>query len=354
MQVVRGKNRHLINITSLILAAIATSHPASAGEPGTAVITLQPVPPKTLPPSEYPPGTTIVGQEIILGSVPARVWLDVYITGWAPNLKTVQATLSVTNFEEDGGGFRGENAECLGAPANEAADLYYAFQLCDTHADCRAGLGGRSDPCELGDFAFCTHYPVGGNRYFEQTYCTSYFQHECVGNWIGHDQSYINAIDLHFGIAFGITFDEGSSAVDFHPSYLGTVVLDIPSNANGTYTIDFSELQTFWYPEGPPGTHCGGLPCPVELQAAKITVPCGRCCYGLGEGDAGCIDRVSATACAGYGAGAVFHANETCSDDGSAASCLPRIPAASSWGLVALTILLLIAAKVSYRFRAVS
>jgi hypothetical protein len=41
----------------------------------TATITLQPVPPKTVPASSYPPGSSITGSTLTLGSIPVRIWM---------------------------------------------------------------------------------------------------------------------------------------------------------------------------------------------------------------------------------------------------------------------------------------
>ena len=83
----RSQFHYAVILSWLVVANVAYA------QSGGASITLQPVAPKTVPPSDYPPGTTIVGSEIILGSVPARVWLEAHVTGWAPELlKTVQVT----------------------------------------------------------------------------------------------------------------------------------------------------------------------------------------------------------------------------------------------------------------------
>src|SRR4051812_24313975 len=71
----------------------------------TAIVTLQPVAPKTVPASNYPPGSAIMGATLMLGSVPARVWIETHVTGWAPDvLKNFEVAIDALDVDNDGRG----------------------------------------------------------------------------------------------------------------------------------------------------------------------------------------------------------------------------------------------------------
>ncbi len=370
--------------------------PTSWADWYTTSISFQPVPPQTVPTSNYPPGTTIVGREIILGSVPARVWFEMQVTGWPPEIMThIQGTVSATDWEQDGGGYDGSSSMCMDMPSIGAGDLRPALQPCSTDSDCRGTMSGPFCPiqevskCVLWNGVSPSYFPAG-------KFCEPAFQNRCNSRWIAQGipatvSIDFSTLDTRFGVDFVDNSDPDEHPTDFQPSYLGTLVLDVPADAKGTYTIDFNEFQTFMVIDGPPGTICGDMPCLQIFHPAKITVPCGRCCSGYASGQIECVDHVTANECAGYGAGAVFAANEVCPqgggpacpacsldehcDDGvfcngvemcdsngecgpgqspcqsyeeceeSTASCAPRIPAVSNWGLVVLVLALLIVAK---------
>jgi len=374
---------------ALVSCVLAAAHvPIAQG--GGASIILQPVPPKTIPPSDYPPGTTIVGQEIIFGSVPARVWLDIHVTGWGPEVvKTIQARIAATDDDQDGGGYLGSNADCLGSPAIGAGDLWPARQSCSGpgaagNLDCRANLSGLPAPCPVGEPSRCVVWNGISLPYFPPgTFCEPSFQNKCDPRWIGTGTMNTAAVDPHLSNRFGIHFEAGLPQ-DFQPSYLGTIVLDIPPNAKGTYTIDFDETQTYMQ-----DASSNNLPVST-FAAARVTVPCGRCCSGYQSGAIECVDRVSENQCADAN-DQVFSDEELCPDSGgpdcpqcaadancedgqycngpevcelsgmcgpgaapcqtyeeceeSTDSCSPRIPAVSTWGLLILGLLFMIVAK---------
>lgn len=197
----------------------------------TATIALQPVPPTTQPSSNYPLGSTIAGQRLILGSVPARVWFDIQVTGWAPeNLRTVQVKL-------DSAGYSGSLAVCDGQPAN-GGNLFPATAPCGSNADCRAAISGGI--CQLGERSQCIsrppYYPAGGNI------CEPAFQDKCNPQYVLSDISGFAGVDYNISLEyrFAATGDQGQIMTDFAPSYLGTLVVDVPASAKGLYTIGFN------------------------------------------------------------------------------------------------------------------
>ncbi len=379
---------------ALLFSLLAVANVANA-QSGGASITLQPVPPKTVPPSDYPPGTTIVGSEINLGSVPARVWLEVHVTGWAPEqLKYAQVKLNQYGSNDGEAGFDGANAKCGDEPAVGAEDLRGAFQSCSTTADCRASMSGRTSSCQYGEPVSCI------DGYCNFVVHTGFvrspgFMDRCDPAWIGKDVPHLSALhcdpECVFGVAVESNFRETHSLSDFHPSYLGTMVVDVPANAKGTYTIGYKVDETFLLN----GNAFPNSFISASLIPAKITVPCGRCCHGVATDVTGCIERVSAIQCATNAPSAVFQPNENCPASGGPAcpacaldehcddgafcngvevceasgfcgpgtapcaayeaceedtdACAPRIPTVTFWGMIVLTFLLMIAAKLSYR-----
>jgi hypothetical protein len=359
---------------------------------GGASITLQPVPPKTVPPSDYPPGTTIVGQEIILGSVPARVWLEIHVTGWAPaQVTTVQVKIDALDEDRDGGGYDGASAQCDGVSSFDGGDLFPATADCNANNDCESMISGSAPPCPVAQPSNCVprlcDYTSGGRI------CEPGFQDQCHSKWIGNGEVYVAAVDdCGLNYRYGIAFYPNQYATDFEPSYLGTLVLDVPSTAKGVYSIDFQEDETFLHNANPP-LH-NNIPI-AALIPAQISVPCGRCCHGVGTDVTGCVDVVSANECAMQAPSAVFQPNQDCPDNGGPAcpvcsldehcddglfcdgaevcagsgvcgpgmppceyyevceedndSCAPRIPTVNVWGMIVMTCLLLIAAKLRYR-----
>jgi hypothetical protein len=264
----------------------------------TVEVTLQPVQPKTQPPSSYPAGSSIVDQTLTLSSVPARIWIEVLLTGWAENLNTAQVTISATDADMDGGGYSGTAADCNGESPVGAGDLQPARQPCGTcqgnttigcSADsdctnagtsgpcsstsqtngnviCRNAISGRTSNCNLGEPSRCSGL-------LPDRFCEPGFIDGCDPEFIGAGLAQISAVDLSIkDYRFGISesFDE-VGLLDFNPSYLGTFVIDAPANARGTYTIDVDDFDTFLLnPNFPPGNQI-----PIALfKSAVIETAC--------------------------------------------------------------------------------
>lgn len=212
-------------------------------------ITLQLVEPKTVPATTYPAGSSIVDQTLSLSVTPARVWVDVLVTNWAPDvLFTAQVTISGDDADMDGGGFSGANAECGGGGLPASGDLRPAMQPCNTNPDCRSTMSGMSGSCPQGEPSRClnwdgffpgSYFPVG-------KFCDPGFMVRCHPDWIGAGVIGLSAVDqstLDFRYGFTTSVDE--TPTDSFPSYLGTLVLDVPADARGAYTIDVDESESF-------------------------------------------------------------------------------------------------------------
>jgi len=224
-------------------------------------------------------------------------------------------------------------------------------------------------------------------------WCDVAFQNQCHSRWIGSGVEHVAAVDEStMDFRFAIALFPGEVMPDHQPSYLGTFVLDIPAGAKGSYQLDFLESETFLVTDDP---LCGNAGCPpVIWQGATVTVPCGRCCTGVGSPMAGCVEGISAEECEALDAFAVFEPNSHCLDNGGAAcpqcitdghcddgtycngrelcnvtggcepgeppcaasqcdeaqdECPSGIPTVSNWGLVILVLALMVTAKLRYR-----
>ena len=300
-----------------------------------------------LPPASvgpYPPGVSVIGNEVFLPAGGGRVWLEIKAGGWG-QLCRWGATV-------DSSGYATGSGDPL-APATELCDeegirpddpcenAFGPASTCD-NAFCLAGFQdfGRSD--------FVIHSAVP----FVDT-CTldyAYGSVQCLGPWCF------------------CTGDEGR----IH--YGGTLVLDVPCDARGTYTIGFDPDWTAidnWSPptlslgsaritvgntEGPdlccmPSGACTPL-APACCQAAQgVIVQSGLVCEGDVDQDGldgvcgdGCPDDPDKTEPGLCGCGVLENPVDT-DGDGVADRC-GAIPAVSEWGLVVFGLLLLTAATI--------
>ena len=354
----------------------------------TATITLQPVRPQGVVPAGYPDHYAIDGTTVTLDSVPARVWMQVRFRGWAPlNATTIQASVEL-------GGFSGGTANCGGLPGN-ADDLTLADVPCTSNTECRSWLRADQNPCGAGEPSRCMSFPELGPG----NHCEFTFQDRCNPNWALSGLAGVAATDhCENGTRcrFGVQTEPPDFIADYGWAiYLGTLVIDVPEGALGTYTISFNRDETFMYDDTTWPGPCDPFFCPIHMVSAVINVTCGRCCYALGTGDAQCQDGVTPGECAAQPTSHVFHADMLCPqnggpecpdcgsdadcDDGlfcnglesctTEGTCLPgqapcgedercheeadycfpaAIPTVSAWGLAILTLLLLTAAKLQY------
>lgn len=262
----------------------------------TAIITLQPVQPKTVPASNYPMGTVITNETIYLGSVPARVWLEGHLTGWAPQTAwCIQMGIDGDDIDGDGGGYDGDNADCNGDPVVGTGDLFPAIVPCTSNLDCRAQVAGRTSACFAGEPARCaprpSYFPPGGNV------CSSIFQDQCdpeyaaagLSNFCGVDDS-----SLHPRWFVALNEPDEVNLNDFAPSYSGTLVLDVPADAKGRYTIDYWEESTFLLNRNPAPNN--QIPI-LELREAVIAVATCSSHMDCDDGDLCTMDSCQGGCC---------------------------------------------------------
>ena len=158
---------------------------------------------------------TIIGNEIILHETDQLVTLDIFVSGWYPSLlELLQATVDSSGYSNGVGG----DIVPYGWPGSPEDGCFITTT--------------RSDFVFLG-------------------------------------MTYIDAVsygDLDY--IWGAVLIIGSKADDGLIYYLGTLILDVPNDAIGTYTIDFipGDTNTFMKDDN------GQLILPLTLTPARITI----------------------------------------------------------------------------------
>jgi len=271
------------------LGAVATAIVLAVGSTADAAI-------MKLHPAGASGVNTIVGDEIRLTGGGQRVFLNIQLAGWGPHLlKSWQIKLDANSWSSG-----------LGAaltPANQACSKVCIGganngQVCTNAANCPgSGIcsskiceGGTNNGTPCNNNSQCT----GGGTCIE--FCQFQFNESgplCPGGAGQHcDPGFINitrsdwvhffeeppngdviiAIDLStLGYRFGAvvvppaaTFDDGTT------KYAGTIVVDVPANAIGTYTFSLVSGTDFSFMTDDNNNNIT----PIVLQAAQITVLC--------------------------------------------------------------------------------
>lgn len=178
----------------------------------------------------------------------SRVFLEFRISGWdpdlnnSPQLKTVQAAIN------------------LGSYANEFSPtpLFFPNVACNVDADCNAhfaGISGDSNTnCQ--PFLHCTP----GSKC-----CSPIYSDISRPDWAAAGTSAVVAADI-FSARIGFTTDGSAVGDSGSPKYVGTLVLDVPADAFGEFTIDFRSAETFVQsPSFPPNNHIPGTMNPAKV-----------------------------------------------------------------------------------------
>jgi len=194
----------------------------AAGTPPSATISIVPVPAKV---GSYPPGTTIVGNELRLPAGGVRAWFEFRISGWDPNgdddpqAGGFQATIDATGLSDSD------------LPGDQP-DIAPPVIGCASNATCVTAFGESFARCELGT---CKTAYTDKSGVRADSWCVDQGFGPC---FIGECDTSI--LDYRcVGIASFFRVDEGTEA------YGGTVVLDIPVGAEGKYTVNLETDGTF-------------------------------------------------------------------------------------------------------------
>jgi hypothetical protein len=196
-----------------------------AGTPPTATLRMVPVPAKV---GSYPPGTSIIGNELRLNAGGVRAWFEFQALNWDPNRDNIPR-LGGFQVKIDSTGYMDSDAP------GDQPDLAPPVIPCASYAVCVAAFGS-SARCGLGT-------------------CEAAYGRLC-------DTSSLNFTCVTF--AWEVR-DDGT------PLYGGTVVLDIPPGAEGKYTVNLNTDETFmWDSASPPND----LPTLSETGFVVNIVPC--------------------------------------------------------------------------------
>lgn len=189
---------------------------------------------------------TIIGNEIFLPSGDQRVFIEVRVAGWGPQfLKTVQV-------EIDSSGYQNDNSMIV--PAVEPC----AGRNSTGHSQCAQAL-------EFGSRCDVPSFPLPAQ------FCEPGFQNTTRPDWIGYGFSVFSAVDIStLNYRYGTTTSPDFPITDPGESrYLGTLMLDVPPGASGTFLVGIVPGYTFMKD----GTQPMNQPIPISLLVpARITI----------------------------------------------------------------------------------
>jgi len=254
---------------------VAGDAPDSTALETSAYLTLRPVEPPSgvgRPLSDF----TINANEITLPAGGVRLWFELKLGGWAPNLlRTWQATISPASYSNGIG-----------------ADLHPADEACVSSADC-AALFGRGAHCS-GDV--------------------------CVPGWQDTSRddfvvfggiSAVRTTSLEYAYGSTLGFDPPADqpvADDGTPRYGGTLVVDIPPDAAGAYEFRLRmEGATFMIASD-------GANIPIVSLPMRVILP-SDCCFADGT----CAD--APFGCEATGGHRVASCMGDCDGNGSDDAC---------------------------------
>ena len=187
---------------------------------------------------------TIVGEEIFLPSGGQRVFIEVRLAGWGPqHLKTWQVKIDSSGYQNSTSSIGPPGEPCSGANSTG-------------HAECAQDIAVGSR---------CVVTPSN------DTICEAGFQDKTRPDWIGFGVSTVSAVDIstpdyRYGMAaFPPEFIEDSG----ESRYGGTLVLDVPAGAAGTFVVGMVGSETRMFDD----TATPGLEIPIDLLVpARITI----------------------------------------------------------------------------------
>lgn len=330
-QAVRGTDKSGTEVTRLVTGDPAQINAVTAAYPPNAlVLAVTPVNPPSATGLTYPAGVTINGQELTVNrntKAGFRAWFHVQISNWdpthtgsgdpaAPRMAAYQVKIDCT-------GYYASDCKDVDQTPGDGLDLLPAVQACGGNADCRSGPNSFGEAWVKCVGGFCE------NGYLDSSNATTNVpEPEGVGKgWCANDGCAGFGVGvgtcnyLYFGVSDNVLghLDEGGLY------YGGTLVLDLPAEAKGKYTVVLNLDETF---AASPGTPPVDIP-PVAENGFVINYITGSCCYGLGTPLAGCADGsplgggqcLNQSDCAAMAQPSVFSENSLCFNPPTADQC---------------------------------
>lgn len=230
-----------------------------------------------------------VGGTMIVRIPPKRAYLEWRVDGWGtlpPGsnlLKTAQGQFNAAGLSSGAG-----------------APLTHTNVACTTQADCAAALGASSNALTCMGGTTCE------NAYQNNTRADFPFGLTGISACNNIDNNRICGVTT-----LGADLADGAGEM-----YFGTLALEVPGGAAGTYTLGLLIDGTFIQDQN------SSQPPLAKLGDATITIPTGRCCFGIGGAQEGCVEDVTAANCQGRPQPSLFDTppGSTCADE--CAECL--------------------------------
>jgi hypothetical protein len=365
---VRGTDKTGTEVTRLVTGDPAQINQVVAGAGLTAKMRFRPVNPPTGLPA-YPAGVTIVGNELRIDRATNkdgfRAWFNVQLSDWdplndGPNLATFQMKINemgyysssckdlVPNLICDGGVNAGAacalSVDCPGGDCG--ADLKPAKVACpgddptpcstafgEAWAACTGGLcdagyidgaAGRPDSwCAPGGALGCNQSGVAIGTFNYNYFAVS----NLVPGHVDQDNTCVGGGRAGQGCTNDAYCQAGSTCTGPKLSsyYGGTLVLDLPANAKGSYTVNLNQDETFIASPGAPPVDVPTL----EESGFVVNFVTGSCCFALGTQNAGCMDTcLNRSDCAAQPGPRVFTPGAVCENPPSDDGCVECVSAA--------------------------
>lgn len=267
--------------------------------------------------------SNISGNTLTVDAGGIRMFWALKGSNWDPDGDGVPLLRS-TSARVDGKQFAGDNA----VPSNPGCDITVPMEACANLPACKTAWGAIGAPACNDAFA-----GMCNNAWFNKAQDC-----EAMGDgtyWIHHNAFLTVTADVGLTSPTGplmfTTTDPGEGTPDGdldcdtvqdtvgNVYTIGYFAWDLPACAKGTYTLSYVAAETFM---ADPNNEQFPL---AETRPGVVTVPVGKCCYGIGGPSPGCADALTAAECAAEPAVAVWSVGEVCdnppTDDGCCA-CL--------------------------------
>ncbi len=322
---VPGTGRSGTEAARLVTGDRAQINAVIAGSPPTAILAINPVPvPEGVtPPNPYPPGTTIVGNELRAEVGGFRAWFNLQASDWDPD---GDGSPTVRVFQVSWAAWPYWDSDLPG----DQPDLAHAVVPCNGNIDCVAAFGEAWAECGPRSDGFCrngtcVYFFFSGGPCTVDADCSGRFCLPLYADVAGTGRPDGWCAPDGGGCSFALAsadfepeFALGAVSAAGRPDggivyYGGTLVLDIPPGAKGKYTVPLDTGETFMDAPGTP---------PVEIPTLAATgfvvnIVAGRCCFGLRTPDEGCINGVLRGECGDDEPGPfIFTPEERCPPQG--------------------------------------
>ncbi len=255
--------------------------------------------------------TSLVGNSIEIPSGGVVVELELRVSNWATTgdgeLLLVQATMDGSSYCSGAG----DPLYPVGYPGSPVLSCPQGLGCPDDGSTCDQGGFVTTKRCSGGDFEPCRKcsgigepcliIPCSGplsncldNPFYVFTNTAS--APIAAVAYLGLDYQYV-------GISTGVAVaDTGQSKM------FGTLLVEIPPGAAGTYNINFlQDSETTFTVDGVADSFAV-----VNLNGATITVTSGSCCFDIGSGITGCLNDVTQTTCDAQAGLSSFTPNGEC------------------------------------------